>query len=152
MGLAILVLVIFTCLAVQAFFAASEIAIVSADDIKIRASSQRGSSDSRLLSSLLEHRDRLLALVLTSTNLATVIAAVVLTSFMHRIGPGYDYLAPFILAPLTLFFGESMPKLLTLRHPLGFVRFAARPLNFLSVALGPLISLETFLSRPIETL
>ncbi len=152
MGLAILVLVIFTCLAVQAFFAASEIAIVSADDIKIRASSQRGSSDSRLLSSLLEHRDRLLALVLTSTNLATVIAAVVLTSFMHRIGPGYDYLAPFILAPLTLFFGESMPKLLTLRHPLGFVRFAARPLNFLSVALGPLISLETFLSGRLRKL
>src|SRR5712692_8579198 len=135
MDIIVLVIVLFVCLAVQAFFAASEIAVVSADEIKVRAASERGIADAQLLSGLLARRDRLLALILTSTNLTTVIAAVVLTTFLYELAPHYGYLAPFILAPLTLIFGESIPKLLTLRHPLGFARVAARPLHFLSVAL-----------------
>ncbi len=67
--------------------------------------------------------------MLTSNNLATVIAAAVLTSFLHDLDPRISYWAPFILAPITLVLGESLPKLLALRSPLGFARFAARPLS-----------------------
>src|SRR5438552_4541733 len=116
---------IFACLLWQAFFSASEIAIVSADDVKVRAETGK---DSKLLGDLLARRDRLLALVLTSTNIATVTASAVLTNYLHARNPRLTFLAAVILVPLSLMLGESLPKLLTLRHPIGFVRFAATPL------------------------
>src|SRR5208282_5712781 len=116
------------CLVVQAFFAASEIALVSADDLKVRAGSESGHARSRVLAELLSNRDRLLALTLTGTNVATVVAAVVLTSFLHQSGrPHLVYLAPFILTPITLVIGESIPKLITLTNPHAFALRAARP-------------------------
>ena len=57
-----LVIALLACLAVQAFFAASEIALVSADDLKVRAESEGGHQRSRMLDQLLLNRDRLLAL------------------------------------------------------------------------------------------
>jgi CBS domain containing-hemolysin-like protein len=137
---------------VQAFFAASEIALVSADDLKVRAESEGGHHRSRVLDQLLLNRDRLLALTLTGTNLATVLAAVLLTSFLYRLGPHLVYLAPFILTPITLLLGESIPKLLTLADPHRFALFAARPLRFLATVLAPLLSAETVLSRLLRRL
>ncbi|MGA7870419.1 MAG: DUF21 domain-containing protein, partial [Candidatus Binatus sp.] len=147
-----LVVALIGCLAVQAFFAASEIALVSADDLKVRAGSEAGHARSRVLGELLANRDRLLALTLTGTNLATVVAAVVLTSFLHQIGPHLVYLAPFMLTPITLVLGEAIPKLLTLANPHAFALFAARPLRFLATVLAPLLGAETVMSRLLRRL
>jgi putative hemolysin len=147
MNLALLIILLIVCIAVQAFFAASEIALVSADDFKVRAESEGGHERSRILGKLLLRRDRLLALTLTGTNLATVIAAVLLTSFLHEIGPHLEYLAPFILTPISLLLGEAIPKLLALRGPHAYAQFAARPLRVLSSALAPLLAAETVISR-----
>jgi len=137
---------------VQAFFAASEIALVSADDLKVRAESEGGHERSRVLDQLLVNRDRLLALTLTGTNLATVVSAVLLTSFLYQIRPHWVFLAPFILTPITLLLGESIPKLLTLGDPHRVALFAARPLRFLAVLLAPLLAAETILSRLLRRL
>ncbi|MGH7781448.1 MAG: hemolysin family protein [Candidatus Binataceae bacterium] len=150
MTLVTLIVALVACVAVQAFFAASEIAVVSADEVKVRAESERGETRSHALGALLAKRDRLLALTLTSNNLATVLAAVMLTAFLHRLYPGYSYWAPFILAPITLIFGESLPKLLALGNPLGFARFASRPLRILAVILAPVLVAETLLSRAMR--
>lgn len=140
------------CIVVQAFFAASEIALVSADQLKVRASSERGEKHARMLDRMLANRDRLLALTLTGNNLATVFAAVMLTSALYGISPNWSYLAPFILAPLTILFGEAVPKLLTLRNPLGFTRFAGPTLRFLALISAPLLTAETVLSRGLRRL
>ncbi|HVA77145.1 MAG TPA: hemolysin family protein [Candidatus Binataceae bacterium] len=142
-----LVAALVACVAVQAFFAASEIAVVSADEVKVRAESERGDSRSHALGALLASRDRLLALTLTSNNIATVLAAVMLTAFLHRACPGYSYWAPFILAPITLVFGESIPKMIALGNPLGFARYVSRPLRILAAILAPVLVAETWLSR-----
>jgi putative hemolysin len=147
-----LVVALIGCLMVQAFFAASEIALVSADDLKVRAESEGGHERSRVLDELLSNRDRLLALTLTGTNVATVVAAVVLTSALYKIGPHLVYLAPFILTPITLVLGESIPKLLTLTNPHRFALLGARPLRFLATVLAPLLYLETLLSRLLRRL
>jgi putative hemolysin len=81
-----------------------------------------------------------------------VVAAVVLTSFLHRGWPHLVYLAPFILTPITLVLGESIPKLLTLTQPHAFALFAARPLRFLATILAPLLYVETLLSRLLRRL
>ena len=152
MGLACLLIALAACIAMQAFFSASEIAVISADEIKVHAEFARGAERARLLAGLLARRDRLLAVILTSTTLATAIEAALLTTFLHAFGRGHDFLAPFILTPLTLLLAESVPKLLALRYPLGFARFAARPLNLISIVLEPLLAAETWLSRGLRRL
>jgi putative hemolysin len=147
MELGEIVAAIATCLLVQAFFAASEIAMVVTDESKLDAANRRAGRESPLLLALLRRRERVLALTLTGANLATVIAASVLTTFLHQFGPHTSYLAPFVLAPLTLLIGESLPKLLTFRHPIGFARVAARPLRALEAAFWPLLAAETVVSR-----
>ncbi len=147
MTVAVLIGALIACLAAQMFFSASEIAVVSADELKIRASAHLGGKSARLLNLLLQRRDRVLAAVLTGTNLATVIAAAVLTTFLHGTGRGHEYLAPFMLSPLSLFLGESLPKLLTLKRPLSFAVMAAHPLRVLTFVLAPVLGVETALSR-----
>jgi len=140
------------CVLVQAFFAASEIAMVVTDESKLGTANARDKRETPLLLALLRRRERVLALTLTGANLATVIAASVLTTFLHHFGPNTSYLAPVILAPLTLLIGESLPKLLTFRHPITFARIAAGPLRLLEVAFWPLLEAETIVSRWLRKL
>jgi CBS domain containing-hemolysin-like protein len=135
------------CLVAQAFFAASEIALVAADGLKVRAEHERGDRAARVLGRLLEQRDRVVALMLTGANLATVVASVALTSFLHERAAHTAFWAPFILAPLVLLLGETMPKLLALRAPLRVARLVARPLSLLAIVMAPLLAAETALGR-----
>jgi CBS domain containing-hemolysin-like protein len=145
--LGVLIAVVAACVILQAFFAASEIALVAADQLKVRAEHESGVEESRALSGLLERRDRVVALMLTGNNLATVVAAAALTSFLHNLNSGSAFWAPFILAPISLLLGESIPKMLAIRSPLAVARFAARPLSVLATLLTPLLVAETALSR-----
>jgi putative hemolysin len=146
MQLGELVAAVLACLLVQSFFAASEIAIVVTNEMKLRSTGERAARADLLLA-LLERRDRILALTLTGANLANVIAASVLTTFLHQFGARSSYLAPFILAPLTLLLGESLPKLLTFRRPIGFAYLAAPALRALEAVFWPLLRAEIVLSR-----
>ena len=150
MHLALLVAAIIGCVIAQAFFAASEIALVTADEVKVFAEEAQGKRSARILSGLLQRRDRMVALLLTGNNLATVIAAATLTSFLHDLGPHKSLAAPFILAPVSLMLGESIPKMLALRAPIVFARFAARPLALVAGLLAPLLIAETALSRTLR--
>jgi putative hemolysin len=152
MNITILLGSVIACVICQAFFAASEIALVAADDLKVHAERERGDRRAMVLGRLLERRDRVVAMLLTGNNLATVIAAAALTSFLHDLSPRTSYLAPFILAPLTLLLGESIPKMAVLRAPLGFARLAARPLSIIETVLTPLLAAETALSRCVRRL
>jgi magnesium and cobalt exporter, CNNM family len=152
MQLGAVIAAVAACLLVQAFFAASEIAIVVTDEIKLRTAGEHDGRPANLLLGLLQRRERILALILTAVNLATVIAASVLTTFMHQFGPRTAYFAPFILAPLSLLLAESLPKLLAFRHPAGFARFAARPLRALEAVFSPLLGAEMLLGRWLRKL
>jgi putative hemolysin len=151
MGIVVL-LVVVACVLCQAFLAASEVALVAADDLKVHAEHQGGDPQALVLGKLLQRRDRVVAMLLTGTNLVTVIAAAALSSFLHGLNPHASYLAPFILAPVTLLLGETIPKLAILKAPLQFARFAARPLSVLSTVLAPLLTAETALSRYLRRL
>jgi len=152
MTLALLIGALAVCVAAQMFFSASEIAVVSADELKIKAGAQLGEKSATLLNWMLARRDRLLAAILTGANLATVTAAAVLTSSLHTASPRHEFIAPFILAPLSLLVGESLPKLLTLKRSLAFAIFAAYPLRAFTFVLAPLLSVETLLSRGMRRL
>jgi putative hemolysin len=152
MTLGLLIAALAACLVTQMFFCASEVAVVSADELKIKADAQLGKKSATLLSRMLERRDRLLAAILTGANLATVSAAAIFTSWLHTSSPRHEFIAPFVLAPASLLIGESLPKLLALKRPLTFAVFASLPLRLLTFILAPLLSVETLLSRGLRRL
>ncbi|MGH7984949.1 MAG: hemolysin family protein [Candidatus Binataceae bacterium] len=152
MTLWMVVAVVIACVVCQAFFAACEIALVAADELKVRAGRELGDKEAALLDRLLGRRERIVALMLSGNNLATVIAAAVLTSFFATLGPHTSFWAPFILAPVSLLLGESIPKMIALRAPLGFARIVARPLRLLATVLAPLLIIETALSGALRRL
>ncbi|HJU10600.1 MAG TPA: hemolysin family protein [Candidatus Binataceae bacterium] len=152
MNILVLLAAVVACVICQAFFAASEIALVAADDLKVHAARERGDRRAMVLGELLRRRDRVVAMLLTGNNLATVIAAAALTSFLHTLSPRASYLAPFILAPVSLLLGESIPKIAVLHAPLRFARIAARPLSLIATILTPLLAAETAFSRQLRRL
>ena len=140
------------CLGCEAFFAASEIALVACDEIKLKAESEQGDRRAKRLGLLLERRDQVLALTLTLANLATIVAATLTTAYLHHLDSRRVFWAPFLLAPLVLLCGEAVPKYLTLRAPLKFAKLGAPVLRPLLTALMPLVWLETSLSRALRRL
>jgi len=57
MSIALLLAAVLACVICQAFFAASEVALVAADDLKVHAERERGDRRAMVLGRLLQHRD-----------------------------------------------------------------------------------------------
>ncbi|SRR5579875_315926 len=147
-----LVVLLSLCLASEALFAASEMALVASDELKLKAQSEAGDRRARRLLELLARRDQLLALTLTGANLSTILSATLLTFYLHRLGAGKALYAPVLLTPLVLVFGEALPKLLSLRYPVEFGKAMARPLHLLATVAMPLLWLETWFSKSLRRL
>ena len=67
------------CLISEAFFAASEISVISCDRMALKSGAQAGSRAARLLEAFLMNKQRLLATTLVGTQLSVVVSTVVMT-------------------------------------------------------------------------
>lgn len=111
MDIGVTVLIMLICLATEAFFSGSEIAVVSADRIKLRHEAAEGSRGAKLALAMLEKPEWLLSTTLVGTNIAVVTNTTVATALMiHLFGEQYSWLAIVILAPLIWIFGEIVAK------------------------------------------
>jgi CBS domain containing-hemolysin-like protein len=105
------VVIVAVCLLLEGFFSGSEIAIVSADRIKVRQRAAAGDRAAALLEAFYESPQRILATTLVGTNFSVVTATVVLTlALLARGRP--EWLPVAILSPTLLTFGEVIPKTL----------------------------------------
>ena len=125
--------------------------MVAADDLKVHAERERGDRRAIVLGGCSASRPRGCDVVDGEQSRHRYRRGH-LTSFLHRLSPRASYLAPFILAPVSLLLGESIPKMAVLRAPLRFARIAARPLSMLATVLTPLLAAETALSRQLRRL
>jgi CBS domain containing-hemolysin-like protein len=97
------------CLVTEAFFSGSEIAMVSADRVRLRRQAQAGDEGSRLALRFLEAPQRLLATTLLGTNISIVTATTVMTlAFIGE--PGGEAMAVALMTPVFLIFAEVVPK------------------------------------------
>ncbi|MBI2568539.1 MAG: HlyC/CorC family transporter [Candidatus Schekmanbacteria bacterium] len=111
MDVLVSVAIIAACLAAEAFFSGSEIGVVSADRLKLRAAAQQGSRGARLALSMLEKPEWLLSTTLVGTNIAVVTNTTVATALAIRLlGPSYGWVAIPVVAPLIWIFGEIVAK------------------------------------------
>jgi putative hemolysin len=143
-------------IALNGYFAAAEIALVSARRSALQAAADKGSSSARAALRLLDDPNRLLSTIsvmitlvgFTAASLAAVTFEAPLGDALRSAGvvwvtPIASGLAVFLVTVaityLTLVFGELAPKRLGLQRSLRVAQAVAVPVGWLSTALTPLI-------------
>ncbi|OPX86324.1 MAG: Magnesium and cobalt efflux protein CorC [Pelotomaculum sp. PtaB.Bin104] len=146
--------------ALNAFFAASEMALISLNDNKIKMMAEEGNKKAALVRKLLSEPSRFLATIQIGITLAGFLAsAFAAESFSGRLMelvkltgvtiPVSDewlknisvVLITIVLSYFTLVLGELVPKRLAMKKAEPISMFVVRPLNFLSAATSPFVKL-----------
>lgn len=154
------ILVLIVLIVLNAFFAASEIALISLNDNKIRSMADAGHKKAKLLQSLLSEPSRFLATIQIGITLAGFLAsAFAAESFAGRMAQ-YLYsagvplpqsmletisviLITLLLSYFTLVLGELVPKRLAMQKSESISMFAVTPLTVLLKISAPFVKLLT---------
>lgn len=163
------IVIIMILIGINAFFAASEIAIISLNDMKIRRQADEGDKKAKLINKLIQEPSKFLATIQVGITLAGFLASAtaavsissVLSEYIKMLhipvltnsSDGIAILTvTLIIAYLTLVLGELAPKRLALEKAEGIARFVVRPIELLSKITAPFIKFLTistnFIVRP----
>lgn len=147
---------IFVLIGLNGYFAAAEIALVSARRTALQTSADRGSSRARAALKLLDDPNRLLSTIsvaitlvgFTAASLAAVTFEEPVAAWLRSLGMPWIgriasgvavFLVTMTITYLTLVFGELAPKRLGLQRAEGVAQAVARPVTWLSAVLTPVI-------------
>ncbi len=153
-------LVLVVLILLNAFFAASEIALISLNDNKIKLLADKGDKKAQMLVNLLEEPSRFLATIQIGITLAGFLASAFasetfagrLVALLHALGVSVSagVLKPIavvvitvILAYFTLVLGELVPKRMAMQKSEQIARFSVRALTILSYTAAPFVRLLT---------
>lgn len=142
------------CLLLEMFFAAAEISIVSYDRILLRGDEARRRRSTRLLEDFLSNKHQLLATTLVGTQLAVVLATVIMTYALHAHPVFSKHVELYLLAglaPITIMFGEIVPKTLARQHANWIAHRVVYPLWFASRVFSPFVWILTRVSGWVTT-
>ncbi len=154
------VFILIVLIAVNAIFAASEIALITLNDNKIRVMAEEGNKKAKILAALLSEPSKFLATIQIGLTLAGFMASAFaaesfsdpLVRFAMSIGIALPesalktislILVTVILSYFTLVFGELVPKRLAMKRAEAISMRVASPLNILSVAASPFVKFLT---------
>lgn len=154
------IFVLMILIVLNAFFAASEIALISLNDNKIRLMAEDGDKKAKLLKNLLSEPSRFLATIQIGITLAGFLASAFasesfadpLVKFLLASGVPIPeawlktasvFVITIILSYFTLVLGELVPKRLAMKKAEPIARFVANPLHVLSVVTSPFVKLLT---------
>lgn len=155
------ILVLIVLILLNAFFAASEIALISLNDNKVKLMADSGDKKSIMLHKLISEPSRFLATIQIGITLAGFLAsAFAAESFAGRLAfvlvdsgvpISRDLLETLsvvvitlLLSYFTLVFGELVPKQLAMTKAEPISMFAVTPLTVLSKITAPFVKLLTF--------
>ncbi|WP_457568598.1 hemolysin family protein [Desulfurobacterium sp.] len=148
------VVAIIVCVILEAFFSGSEIAIISVSRVELKKRLKKGDRAAVLLNQLLKEPEKILATTLVGTNISTVSAATLFTAFVvNRMSPYYAFVREYpelftvvTLTPLTITFGELIPKSLFQKYSDRVAFKIVFPLYFFHRLFRPLTILITFVA------
>ncbi len=145
------VLLMLVCLIAEAFFSGSEIAVVSADRMKLRADAAKGSKGAQLAIKMLSNPDWLLSTTLVGTNIAVVANTTMATALMIQLfGAAHAWLAVVLVAPLIWIFGEIVPKSVFQQRADRIAPQAIYLLRFFSRLFYPILILFSSIARVLS--
>lgn len=145
---------------INAFFAASEIALISLNDNKIKVMAAEGNKKAKKLKKILSEPTKFLSTIQIGITLAgffaSALAAESFSSGLVKLLQQLPFsigeniyktvsviLITLILSYFTLVFGELVPKRLAMKKAETIAFFAVTPLHALSVASSPFVKLLT---------
>lgn len=154
------IMVLILLIVLNAFFAASEIALISLNDNKIKGMAESGHKKAVLLQNLLSEPSRFLATIQIGITLAGFMASAFaaeqfageLAGALVRAGLPLPpnlvetlslIVITLILSYFTLVMGELVPKRVAMQKAEPIAMFAATPLTFLSKVSSPFVKLLT---------
>lgn len=148
----LLIIVLLTL--VNAYFAASEMAIVSVNKTKLKNLSQSGNKKAALVENLIDEPTAFLSTIQVAITLAGFFnSASAATGISKLLGNALEQLSvPYaqtiamivitvLLSFITLIFGELVPKRMALQNAEKFSMFCARPILVISKLLSPFIKI-----------
>ena len=160
---------LFILIALNAFFASSEIAIISLNDNKIKRMAEEGNKKAKLLHQLISNPSKFLATIQVGITLCGLLAsafasesfATKLAKIMASWGFNIDvsilkiisvFLVTLILSYFQLVLGELVPKRIAMNKPQEISMLAIKPLAFLSVITKPFVKVLTISTNIISRL
>ncbi len=155
-------ILIFVLTLLNAFFAASEIAIVSIDETKIKIKAEGGERKAKLLLKIIKEPSRYLSTIQVGITFAgffsSASAAVGISNdlgkLLSSVGIPFGEKIAFIgvtllLSYIMLVFGELVPKRIALQNSEKFAMVAIKPINLFEKLIKPFISFLSFSTNVI---
>jgi putative hemolysin len=139
-------LVIIACLGAEAFFSGSEIALYSANKLKIRHSAEQGARAAKLILQMLDKPEHMLGSTLVVHNLVVVTGTSLATAlFVNWLGQRGEWVALVVMTSLVLTVGEIFPKTIFQHFADQLAGVVIFPLRVVFYACYPLAYLITWL-------
>jgi Mg2+/Co2+ transporter CorB len=131
---------ILVCLCFSFFYSASETSLTAVSRARLLRLEKAGNKGARLVSSLLEIRERMIGAILTGNNVvniaATALTTGLLLSWFGEIGALY---ATAIMTVVVVVFTEVLPKTLAINAPERTALLVVRPIFWTVRLFGPLL-------------
>ena len=136
-------LALILCIALSAFFSATETAYSAANRVKLKTVEGPRKEKAQIALSLLEKYDSLITTVLIGNNLVNIVGTAIATLlFTTRILPGQEELATtvasVVMTVLVLFLGEVGPKTLAKQQPEKYAMAVSKVIRALVILMTPL--------------
>lgn len=134
-------IILLICLLAEGYFTGTELAVVNADKLKLKAKANRGSKAARLALQFQSKPGWFFSASLLGTNLALVTASVCTTYFLvENYGKDAEGWA-MLLSPILLVFGEIIPKSLYQHYANSLVEKIVYPVRIFSWIFSPVVFL-----------
>ena len=131
---------ILLCVALSAFFSASETALTTASRARMHALEKNGDRRAALVNRLLASRARLIGTTLLGNTLVNIGASAVTTSILVALaGERGALYATGLMTVLLLVFAEVMPKTVAINYPDRTSLLVARAISFFVAIFGPVL-------------
>lgn len=144
----------------NAFFASSEIAIISLNDKKIKRMAEKGHKKAKMLVNLTNEPSKFLATIQVGVTLSGLLASAMasesftdrLTLIFQSLGLSFNaavfkiiavFIVTILLSYFTLVFGELVPKRIAMQNSEKVAMFAIKPLLALLAVTAPFVKLLT---------
>ncbi len=134
-----ILMVFLPLLALEGFFAASEISLISANYRRLKHRAEEGHRGARMALWLLNRPERMVATCLVGSNLAEISNTILVTAILIQwLGHWGELVAMLLLPPLILLFAEVTPKSIGRQYP-----------TRLSQGLAPILWVITWVIYPV---
>jgi Mg2+/Co2+ transporter CorB len=131
---------ILLCVALSAFFSASETALTAASRARMHTLEKNGDRRAALVNRLLASRERLIGTVLLGNTLVNIGASALTTSILVALAGARGALyATALMTVLLLVFAEVMPKTVAINYPDRTSLLVARVISFFVAIFGPVL-------------